>query len=331
MCLPTGGRSCSELTIPSGTVLERIQTRCEKLKVLVGDERSMFGRTTMGWMEQHARYGMNRGNSCEELWGGIPVIVMMGDDIQLPPVCDTPVYVPDSRSPPSNHGRLVWTNFDSVVELIQMVRQNESEQVFRGVLNSMRTYTTTREQVHWLQAFQWHKLLETHGEDLLQRMDAMGLFVFPTHRLEWERNKSKLIECNQLPDHPVAKVKAVNNGRHAQKADSTKAGGLMQLLYLCRDSKVMLVANIKVEWGLFNGAVGTVIDIIYLNERRPTDDPPPQPDVVFVKFDGYKGPAFIEDHPTIVPIAPIGRSTECACRCKRTQNPLRLAWGNDNT
>jgi len=47
------------------------------LKVLVSDERSMFGRTTMGWMEQHARYGMNRENASGELWGGIPVVVMM--------------------------------------------------------------------------------------------------------------------------------------------------------------------------------------------------------------------------------------------------------------
>ena len=106
--IPTGGRSCNELTVPSGPVLEKIQKRCENLKVLVGDERSMFGRITMGWMEQHARYAINRGGNAEELWGGIPVVVFMGDDVQLPPVCDTPVYIPDCRSAPSNHGRLVW-------------------------------------------------------------------------------------------------------------------------------------------------------------------------------------------------------------------------------
>ena len=50
----------------------------------------------------------------------------MGDNVQLPPVCDTPVYIPDCRSAPSNHGRLVWTSLDSAVELTQIVRQNES-------------------------------------------------------------------------------------------------------------------------------------------------------------------------------------------------------------
>ena len=259
--------------------------------------------------------------------GGIPVVVLMGDDVQLPPVCDTPVYIQDCRSAPSNHGRLVWTTFDSAVELTEIVRQTESEQQLRGVLMSSRTYHTTRQQIHWLQQFQWHNLRLTHRTELLGRMDEQGLYVFPTHRLEWERNKTKLLECNRKPNHPVARIKAIDNGRHAQKADSSKARGLIPLLYLCRDSKVMLVANLKASWGLYNGAVGTVVDLLYKDGARPTNDPSPLPDVVFVRFPGYKGPPYINEDPTVVPIVPVSRSTDCACRCKRLQVPLRLAWG----
>ena len=114
---------------------------------------------------------------------------------------------------------------------------------------SLRTYNTTPQQIHWLQKFQWHNLRLTHGPEPLGRMDEQGLFVFPTHRLEWERNKVKLLEWNRKPNHPVARIKALDNGRHAQKADSNKAGGLLPLLYLCRDSKVMLVTNLKAAWG----------------------------------------------------------------------------------
>ena len=201
----TGGRSCNELTVPTGPLLEKIQKKCENLKVLVGDERSMFGRTTMGWMEQHARYAINKGANADELWGGTPVAVFMGDDVQLPPVCDTPVYISDCRSAPSNHGHLVWTMFDSAVELTQIIRQNESEQQLRDVLMSLRNYTTTPQQIHWLQQFQWHNLRMSHGPELLARMDERGLYVFPTHRLEWQRNKTKLLECNRQPNHPVAR------------------------------------------------------------------------------------------------------------------------------
>ena len=105
-----------------------------------------------------------------------------------------------------------------------------------------KTYNTTHQQIHWLQQFQWHNVCLIHGTELLGRMDQQGLHVFPTYRLEWERNKTKLLECNRKPNHPVARIKAIDKGRHAQKADSSRARALLLLLYLCRDSKVMLVA-----------------------------------------------------------------------------------------
>ena len=172
---------------------------------------------------------------------------------------------------------------------------------------SLRTYSTTHQQIHWLQKFQWHNLRLTHGPELLGRMDEQGLFVFPTYRLEWERNKVKLLECGRKPNHPVARIKALDNGRHAQKADSNKAGGLLPLLYLCRDSKVMLVTNLKGAWGLYNGAVGTVVDIVYADGSSLTDDPPPLPDVLYVRFPGYKGPPYINEDSTVVPIVPVSR------------------------
>ena len=111
----------------------------------------------------------------------------MEDDVQLPP----------PRSASSNHGRLVWTTFDSAVELTKIVRQTESEQQLRGVLMSSRTYNTKRQQIHWLQKFQWHNLRLTRGTELLGRMDEQGLYVFQTHRLKGERNKTKQLECNR--------------------------------------------------------------------------------------------------------------------------------------
>ena len=112
---------------------------------------------------------------------------------------------------------------------------------------------------------------------------------FP-HHLERQRNKTKLLECNRQPNHPVAKIKAVHNCRHAGNADSNKVGGLLPVLYLCHDSKVKLVVNLKADWGLYNGAVGTVVDIVHKDGHRPTDDPALVPDVVLVRFPGYRGP-----------------------------------------
>ena len=79
---------------------------------------------------------------------------------------------------------------------------------------------------------------------------------------------------------------------------SSKAGGLLPTFYRCVGAKVMLSANLCVQNGLYNGATGTAVDIIYSNGR--TNDT--LPDVVMVEFPKYSGPAFLDDSPKIVPI-----------------------------
>ena len=66
----------------------------------------------------------------------------------------------------------------------------------------------------------------------------------------------------------------------------------------------MLTSNLNFKHGLFNGATGHVIDIIYQNGHTPSDD---FPDAVMVEFPCYTGPAFIPDNPKVVPIVPITR------------------------
>ena len=44
--------------------------------------------------------------------GDLSVVVFFGDDVQLPPVLDCPVYKNNSKSPASMHGSLVWKEFN---------------------------------------------------------------------------------------------------------------------------------------------------------------------------------------------------------------------------
>jgi hypothetical protein len=52
---------------PEGTLGEKLQQNCEGLKVLLVDERSMIGATTLGWMEFMCRYGVKIGGSIFDL------------------------------------------------------------------------------------------------------------------------------------------------------------------------------------------------------------------------------------------------------------------------
>ena len=83
---------------------------------------------------------------------------------------------------------------------------------------------------------------------------------------------------------------------------------------------VMLTANLWVDMGLVNGAMGTVVAICY----QQNEAPPNLPIAVTVKFDAYRGPTLSDG---TVPISPLRRSWFTpAGSCSRLQLPLKLAW-----
>jgi hypothetical protein len=54
----------------------------------------------------------------------------------------------------------------------------------------------------------------------------------------------------------------------------------------------MLSVNLCVSFGLYNGAIGNIIDIIYLEGNIPENS---LPAAVMVEFPNYKGPSFVKD------------------------------------
>ena len=140
------------MTAPKGNTGESLQNNCEDLKVLLVDERSLIGCTTLGWMEFLCSFGMKCTDSS---WGGLPVVVFFGDDVQLPPVLDSPLYNPNTKCPAGIHGTLVWTEFQKAVTLKTIIRQNEDQHELKNALNALRNYTLQPSQAAWLQHFQW--------------------------------------------------------------------------------------------------------------------------------------------------------------------------------
>jgi hypothetical protein len=72
--------------------------------------------------------------------GRLPVVVFFGDDVQLPPVLDSPVYICKSQIPAAIHGVLVWKEFTHAVALRTVVRQGNDENTFKQILTDLRQY-----------------------------------------------------------------------------------------------------------------------------------------------------------------------------------------------
>ena len=188
------------------------------------------------------------------------------------------------------------------------------------MLLAIREYKITPGQAKWLQNFQWQNFKSSYGQGLLNDISDKGMFVFPTHHQVWDHNKIKLLKVSQ--SNPIAKLSAISKGIHANSMESDRADGLQQILFLCKNAKVMLTTHLCVAFGLFNGATGTIIDLIYRNESQPEHY---LPDVVMVQFDNYSGSPFIEENPKMFLIVPVERKIDCnCCGCRRQQIPLRF-------
>ena len=53
---------------------------------MIIDEQSMVSSGNFGMMEYHSIFGVHWSQHQNQLWGGIPLIILVGDDFQLPSI-----------------------------------------------------------------------------------------------------------------------------------------------------------------------------------------------------------------------------------------------------
>lgn len=86
----------------------------------------------------------------------------------------------------------------------------------------------------------------------------------------------------------------------------------------------MLISNLLVDKGYFNGSTGNVVDIIYPSNGSGT---PSLPVYVLVQFDNYTGPSCLSELPRCVPIKLLRRYWGFGDGSFSRENiPLRLCW-----
>ena len=323
----------SNYTKMSTQTKENLRKRLARLLCLIIDERSMISSAVLaraiGNVKSYCHGGSDVASHCNEDCGGIPIILLFGDDLQLPPVDAYPAYEymntattikrgADDRT----RGLELFEHFSrEVMQLEKSRRQDENDTDMMEIQTRSRKGQLTDQNIERLMKLH----LVNFNEEQKRKIEDGATHIFALHNEMIEHNIQMLNQtCSE--HNPAAIIKAVTpQGKNSHYNNRN----VPKMTPICIGAQVALTCrNIQPLWGLHNGAVGKVKGIYFKNK----DDNPNNgnmPLFVAVHFPNYCGPAWIKNHPKLVPIAPIDvPCSKCSHgACFRKIIPLVLSWG----
>lgn len=288
----------------TGDNLQTLKQRLERTLAIFSDERSLVSSGTLGSGCQILSESLYNGWNKTIPMGGIPIFVMIGDDYQLPSVdpghFDVYIY---KRGRPKTRmelkGDMCWKEFNQdVMELHGSKRILRDDITAGDLVANLRVGTNNDIHNKKLMSLKLETIKELHGPETVRSIKRNALYLFANQKPIDQHNLSCLCDCCG-ENNPIAMISSESKGPVNGKAiarhfdDKTPSS-----CFLCRGCKVAINGrNFNPRWGLHNGAMGTIIDIIFAKDKNPNNGDLPR--YVVVDFPLYKGPSWDTRNPTV--------------------------------
>lgn len=319
-----------------------------RILLLCIDERSMLSKAIVAAVNRNAKKTVhNNTHESEKSFGGVPIVVLTGDDHQLPSVTigeegQGIIYYFQNRIQRQRKTKRNGSQRDSqqqllekegeevffscsqnVIELETIKRLENDAEDLKRILHDLRNDGIKEEDAN--------KLLKLHvrnlPSNLRHEIEKDAVYLFATKELKSQHNMKKLNEITN-EDNPVCLLQTKYLKRSTQRWEGIKShfdkDSIPKKTLLAKNAKVAISGkNFQPNWGLYNGALGTIVGFKFRHGQNPqTGD---LPEYVVVDFPSYTGPAWIEDKPTLVPIPTVRIPCKKGC-CEAHFIPLVLAF-----
>lgn len=308
---------------------KRIQL-LQQLRYIVAifiDERSMLTADILGAAKRNVSMTCHGGSKQDLDWGGVPVVILWGDDYQLPPVdirgkgkgafyCYDERIKRNVRNCVKTSGMLQFQQFSETV--MQLTKQQRTaDSTFERLQDKVRIGDVNDSDAEKILGLNIHK--QNNETRKTVESDPTSIYIFAKKQQCEEYNFQNLIR-DHSEMNPIAVIKS-----KIPKSVRTSTLDIMtypKATLLCREARVCIKGrNFIPEWGLFHGSIGTVKDIVFRPNENPNNGDLPL--YVLVDFTNYTGPPFINTRPTWIPIPTISiterRKTSIHC-------PLLLSY-----
>ncbi len=277
--------------------------KLKNLLCLIIDERSLLDSVHLGIAEQMVSETIFNGEMCDHSWGNLPVLILVGDDYQLPGVAPGAfdAFEPPKGQKATDRGRYVFKECASVVVSLTTSKRIQEKQVAdKEILTKLRTATPLDDdEVNRLLNLHLDKIQQKHRQGVIHKLQKDCIYLFYRNNPRILKNLEILVN-NCSPTNPVAVCKTKSTGLHNGMAITShfKNSKIPTSSLLSIGTKVAIEnKNFCPIWGLHNGAVGIVDEIIFQNGHDPNKGDLPK--YVVVDFPQYIGPIWDRDNPTV--------------------------------
>ena len=264
-----------------------LATRLNHMLMLIVDERSMLNSNLLAATERNIRHCVYGQQNQNEKWGGIPVVIVFGDDYQLFPVIETgaiegynnrihnsalrTTYKPGSEQLLHRQGDDLF--IDDLTENVFTLTKNfrtQNDPVFGKILERLRVGKPTEADADRLMR-QFLPYQDDDKRDAIMS-DNKTVYLYTMNRQRKAKNQEKVADLSNRTGNPIARLRChwrcksnQRNGKATIILDHFK--GLQEIQHkgdFCVGAPVSIEdMNIVPEAGLYNGARGWIIDIVY--------------------------------------------------------------------
>ena len=273
------------------------------LLALIIDERSLVNSKDLGTVEAMMSETIYRGGLLDRLsFGGLPVLILVGDDYQLPSSSGgaTDVLETTPATKIAMNGRKIFRDCaEHVIELLSSKRINTKKLKDKELIQKVRTREElTEAEIRKLLSLHTTAIELEHGKEIMEEIKSRAMFLFFKNEPRIKHNWEQLNKVHSQ-DRPIGifRCKATGNvggkavNKHFNDEPPTAA-------IFCEESQVALQGkNFRPEWGLHNSACGRVDEIVMAKDANPNFGHVPE--YVVVDFPAYCGPVWDKDNPTV--------------------------------
>lgn len=125
----------------------RVRRLWSRKTIMIIDEVSMVDLSTLSMVDNHCKIARSLDRTSTDFFGGLPIVILMGDFFQFPPVRGPALWKePRTGNNEDENGRLIWHQFKQVIILNEQMRQSEDAS-FRDFLSRARAATLTEDDL----------------------------------------------------------------------------------------------------------------------------------------------------------------------------------------